>query len=328
MMTRAQLVEDRTLVRDRAVGSLIGLAVGDSFGDAARMQANRESYGFITDFNAGSTWSTDDTEFALLTAKTLVGCKGKLTTDDVVSAWFEDVVVQDEFKRGGASEIAAAINLRRGLRPPQSGKFNTFHMSDGTAMRIPPVGIICAGTPQEAAMMAEIDATISHFGDGVWGAQAVAAAVAVAMVDGSFEEIFAAAFSQIPSDSWLYHNMKRAFSIIEDADGSVLESWMQLHDEIRASTWATTAEAIPAAFACLKLEHSDFKSGLVLAGNFARDADTIGAVVGAILGAKYGLSAIPKHWVEKVRYPSGTCLQFTKGIDIVEIGEQLADLIR
>ncbi|MDY0245188.1 MAG: ADP-ribosylglycohydrolase family protein [Sphaerochaeta sp.] len=328
MMRRAQFVEDRTLVRDRAVGALIGLAVGDSFGDAARMQANRESYGFITDFNAGATWSTDDTEFALLTAKTLVACKGKLTTADVVAAWFEDVVVQDEFKRGGASEIAAAINLRRGLRPPQSGKFNTFHMSDGTAMRIPPVGIICAGKPEEAAKMAEIDATISHFGDGVWGAQAVAAAVAVAMVDGSFEEIFDAALSQIPSDSWLYHNMKRAFSIIEEADGSILNSWMQLHDEIRASTWATTAEAIPAAFACLKLEHSDFKSGLVLAGNFARDADTIGAVAGAILGAKYGLSAIPKHWVEKVRYPSGTCLQFTKGIDIVAMGEQLADLIR
>ncbi|MGD9928007.1 MAG: ADP-ribosylglycohydrolase family protein [Sphaerochaeta sp.] len=328
MMRRAQFVEDRTLVRDRAVGGLVGLAVGDSFGDAARMQANREGYGFITDFNAGATWSTDDTEFALLTAKTLIACDGKLTTDDVVAAWFEDVVVQDEFKRGGASEIAAAINLRRGLRPPQSGKFNTFHMSDGTAMRIPPVGIICAGEPEEAAKMAEIDATISHFGDGVWGAQAVAAAVAVAMVDGSFEEIFDAALSQIPSDSWLYHNMKRAFSIIEEADGSILNSWMQLHDEIRASTWATTAEAIPAAFACLKLEHSDFKPGLVLAGNFARDADTIGAVAGAILGAKYGLSAIPKHWVEKVRYPSGTCLQFTKGIDIVAMGEQLADLIR
>jgi ADP-ribosylglycohydrolase len=328
MMTRGQFVKDRALVRDRAVGALIGLAVGDSFGDAARMQANRESYGFITDFNAGATWSTDDTEFALLTAKTLVACEGKLTTADVVAAWFEDVVVQDEFKRGGASEIAAAINLRRGLRPPQSGKFNTFHMSDGTAMRIPPVGIICAGEPEKAAKMAEIDATISHFGDGVWGAQAVAAAVAVAMVDGSFEEIIDAALSQIPSDSWLYHNMKRAFSIIEEADGSILNSWMQLHDEIRASTWATTAEAIPAAFACLKLEHSDFRSGLVLAGNFARDADTIGAVAGAILGAKYGLSAIPKHWVEKVRYPSGTCLQFTKGIDIVAMGEQLADLIR
>jgi len=93
------------------------------------------------------------------------------------------------------------------------------------------------------------------------------------------------------------------------------------------STWATTAEAIPAAFACLKLEHSSFKKGVILAGNFARDADTIGAVAGAILGAKYGIESIPDKWVQKTRYPSGTCLGFTKGIDIIEMGKQLADLI-
>ena len=327
MMKRNDFVTDRALVNDRAKGALIGLAIGDSFGDAARMQANRESYGFITDFNAGATWSTDDTEFALLTAKTLIKVKGNLTTESVVEAWFEDVVVQDEFKRGGQSEIAAANNLRKGLRPPQSGKFNTFHLSDGTAMRIPPVGIICAGDPQKAIAMAEIDASISHSDDGIWGAQAVAAAVAVAMVDGSWEEIFEAALAPIPSDSWLHYNMIRALEIVDKANGNILDCWMALHDEIKASTWATTAEAIPAAFGCLRLCHDDFRSALVLAGNFARDADTIGAVAGAILGAKYGLSAIPEHWVEKVRYPSGTCLQFTKGLDILAMGEQLADLI-
>ncbi|NCC63456.1 MAG: ADP-ribosylglycohydrolase family protein [Spirochaetia bacterium] len=327
MIGRNEFISDRALVRDRAKGALIGLAIGDSFGDAARMQANRESYGFITDFNAGASWSTDDTEFALLTAKTLINAKGNLTTEAVVEAWFEDVVVQDEFKRGGQSEIAAANNLRKGLRPPQSGKFNTFHLSDGTAMRIPPVGIICAGDMQKAIAMAEIDASISHSEDGVWGAQAVAAAVAVAMVDGSWDEIFEAALAPIPSDSWLYYNMKRAMSIVDKAGGNILDCWMDLHDEIRASTWATTAEAIPAAFGCLRLCHDDFRSALVLAGNFARDADTIGAVAGAILGAKYGLSAIPEHWVEKVRYPSGTCLQFTKGLDILAMGDQLADLI-
>jgi ADP-ribosylglycohydrolase len=327
MMKRNDFVTDRALVNDRAKGALIGLAIGDSFGDAARMQANRESYGFITDFNAGATWSTDDTEFALLTAKTLIKVKGNLTTESVVEAWFEDVVVQDEFKRGGQSEIAAANNLRKGLRPPQSGKFNTFHLSDGTAMRIPPVGIICAGDPQKAIAMAEIDASISHSDDGIWGAQAVAAAVAVAMVDGSWEEIFEAALAPIPSDSWLHYNMIRALEIVDKANGNILDCWMALHDEIKASTWATTAEAIPAAFGCLRLCHDDFRSALVLAGNFARDADTIGAVAGAILGAKYGLSAIPEHWVEKVRYPSGTCLQFTKGLDILAMGDQLADLI-
>lgn len=328
MITRKDLVANQSLAREKAVGALIGLAIGDSFGDAARMERNRVYYGITTDFNSGASWSTDDTEFALLTAKTLIRCKGNLTTDDVVAAWFEDVVVQDEYKRGGASEKAAADNLRAGLRPPLSGKFSTFHMSDGTAMRIPPVGIICAGDPEKAIALAEIDASISHYADGIWGAQAVAAAVSVAMVDGTMDEIIDAAMMPIPHDSWLYHNMNLAFELIEKANGNLLDCWMPLHDALRASVWATTAEAIPSAFAALKLAHDDFRSGVVLAGNFARDADTIGAVAGSILGAKYGLSAIPAKWVEKVRHPSGTCLQFTKGLDIVKMGEELAELIR
>jgi ADP-ribosylglycohydrolase len=246
----------------------------------------------------------------------------------VVKAWFEDVVVQDEYKRGGASEKAAADNLRAGLRPPLSGKFSTFHMSDGTAMRIPPAGIISAGDPKHAVALAEIDASISHYADGIWGAQAVAAAVASAMADGTIEEIINAAMEPIPQDSWLYHNMRLAFELVENAKGNILDCWMPLHDALRASAWATTAEAIPSAFACLKLAHTDFRSGVILAANFARDADTIGAVAGSILGAKFGVSGIPPAWVEKVRYPSGTCLQFTKGLDILAIAGQLAALIR
>ena len=44
------------------------------------------------------------------------------------------------------------------------------------------------------------------------------------------------------------------------------------------------------------------------------------------MGAKYSIDGIPEHWVKKVRYPSGTCLQFTKGLDIIEIAEKLAEL--
>lgn len=328
MITRQDLINNRVLTESRAVGSICGLAIGDSFGDASRKQENRENYGITTDFNRGAAWSTDDTEFALLTAKTLIRCKGELTTQCVVDAWFEDVAVQDEFKRGGASEISAAMNLRRGLRPPLTGKFSTFHMSDGAAMRIAPVGIVCAGDPERAAAMAEIDASISHYADGIWGAQAVAAAVSIAMVDADMDEIIDTSMRFIPKDSWLYANMITAFEIIEKSGGSIIDSWMPLHDALLASTWATTAEAIPSAFACLKLAGRDFKSGVILAGNFGRDADTIGAVAGAILGAKYGVEAIPANWVEKTRYPSGTCLQFAKGLDMISIGQQLADLIR
>jgi ADP-ribosylglycohydrolase len=328
MITRQKLIQDRGLAEDKAVGALVGLAVGDSFGDAARMQDNRVNYGITMDFSEGATWSTDDTEFALLTAKTLIACGGELTTDAVVAAWMTDVVVQDEYQRGGASEKAAADNLRAGLRPPESGKFSTFHMSDGTAMRIPPVGVLCAGDPKRAAALAEIDASISHYADGIWGAQAVAAAVAVAMVDGTIDEIIEAAMEPIPRDSWLYRNMRLAFDLVDAAGGRLEDCWMPLHDKLRASVWATTAEAVPSAFAVLKLVNRDFRSGVVAAGNFGRDADTIGAIVGSILGAKYGLASIPVRWTEKVRRPTGTCLQFTKGLDIVETGRELARLIR
>ena len=325
MLDVKALRENKELRENRACGALSGLAIGDSFGDAARMQSNRENYGITTDFNSGAAWSTDDTEFALLTAKTLINTKGNFTSEDVVNAWLEDVVVQDEFKRGGKSEIRAAENLKRGIRPPESGKFNTFHMSDGTAMRIPPVGIVCAGNEDKALELARIDAEVSHYRDGVWGAQVVALAVSLAMVDAPWDEIFEKSISIIPKDSWLYYSMNRAMEIVEGKD--VLDAWMPLHDELVTSTWATTAEAIPAAFACLKLEHSSFKKGVILAGNYARDADTIGAVAGSILGAKYGLTSIPDKWVQKTRFPSGTCLQFTKGLDILEMGKQLADLI-
>lgn len=328
MLTKTELLADKTLLRDKAYGAMIGLAIGDSLGDAARKQENRENYGFTTDFTSGASWSTDDTEFALLTAQILIDSGGKPNTRDVVDAWMKHVVCHDELNRGGASEREASANLRRGILPPFSGKYNAFGFSDGACMRIAPVGIICAGEPDKAAEIARVDAELSHYRDGVWGAQAVAAAVAVAMMDATMDEIWAAAMRYIPEDSWLHFAMTTAQCIVKDNNGEVLSAWMPLHDALRTSSWAATPEAIPGAFACLLMQHGDFKKGLVLAGNFARDADTIGAVAGAILGAKYGAAGIPDAWKEKSRYPTGTCLAFTKGIDIYKMSRKLADLIQ
>ena len=327
MLTREEFIQDRERVFDKVYGALSGLAIGDSFGDASRKQENRANYAITTDFNKGASWSTDDTEFALLTAKTLIRCGGKLTTEECVRSWMEDVVTQDEYKRGGASEIEAANNLRKGLLPPLSGKFNAFHMSDGSSMRIGPIGIICAGDPEKAKEYARIESEVSHYRDGVWGAQAVAAAVAVAMVDGSIDEIIDAAMSAIPEESWLYYNMTQAFAMLEKSGGNILDIWMDLHDFLWTSSWATTAEAIPSAFACLKAKNDDFRTGITLAGTFGREAETIGAVAGVILGAKYGAKGIPERWIEKTRYPSGTCLTFTKGIDIRSYAEKMTDII-
>ena len=327
MIARENFIKERSRVFQKTYGALSGIAIGDSFGDAARKEENRANYQITTDFNSGASWSTDDTEFALLTASTIIRCHGRLTSEECVKSWMENVVVQDEYKRGGASEIEAANNLRKGIKPPFSGKYNTFHQSDGACMRIGPIGILCAGDVERAAEYARIEAEISHFRDGVWGAQAVAAAVATAMVDGTIEEILDASVSVIPEESWLYYNIQKAFEILDTHNGNLLDAWMELHDELRTSAWATTAEALPSALICLKAVHDDFRKGVIAAGNFGRDADTIGAIVGCILGAKYGADKIPDKQINKTRYPSGTCLQFTKGIDIRDYAEKMTDII-
>lgn len=328
MITRNDLIQNRELALDKAIGALSGLAIGDSFGDAARGPENQRDYGITTDFNKGASWSTDDTEFALMTAKLLIEHEGEFSSDDVVDMWFRYVATEDELRRGGVSEVEACNNLRKGLRPPQSGMFNAYYMSDGAAMRTGPIGIVCAGDPERAARLAETDARVSHYREGIWGAQVVAVAVSMAMVDASIEEIVTEVKKFIPEDGWLMETFNRAQKIVENANGDIADAWMPLHNELFSTHRSTVAEAIPEVFGSLMLENKSFKSGLILAANFGRDADTIGAIAGAVLGAKYGAKNIPEKWINKTRYPSGTCLGFTKGIDILEYAQQLAALIR
>ena len=327
MKTRQEMVQDRETFLDRARGVMSGLAIGDSFGDASRKPDNQLAYGITTDFGEGASWSTDDTEFGLLTAQTLIEANGRLTPEIVAEAWKKHVVTQgEELNRGGNSEMEAAANLRRGLMPPYTGLYNAYAFSDGAAMRAAPIGIVFAGDLPGAAQAAETDASISHCRDGVWGAQSVACAVAAAVACASFEEILDAALYPVPKTSWYYYTFQLAMDIVRQADGRLLDAWMPLHDRLATRYKASVPEAVSQAFGVLALSHEDFRTGVITAGNFGRDADTIAAICGAVLGGMYGYKAIPARWAEKTRYPSGTCLPMARGIDLLEIAGKLCAL--
>lgn len=327
MKTRQEMVQDRETFLDRARGVMSGLSIGDSFGDASRKPDNQLAYGITTDFGEGASWSTDDTEFGLLTAQTLIEANGRLTPEIVAEAWKKHVVTQgEELNRGGNSEMEAAANLRRGLMPPYTGLYNAYAFSDGAAMRAAPIGIVFAGDLPGAAQAAEIDASISHCRDGVWGAQSVACAVAAAVAGASFEEILDAALYPVPKTSWYYYTFQLAMDIVRQADGRLLDAWMPLHDRLATRYKASVPEAVSQAFGVLALSHEDFRTGVITAGNFGRDADTIAAICGAVLGGMYGYKAIPARWAEKTRYPSGTCLPMARGIDLLEIAGKLCAL--
>jgi ADP-ribosylglycohydrolase len=311
---------------DRSTGCLIGLAIGDAFGDAARDPDNQFLYGITTDFPEKPTGSTDDTEFALLAAEILLKSNGLPSREHVTDAWRTHVLVEDELKRGGASELDAAANIRRGLLPPESGRYHVFTASDGAAMRAAPAGIVAVGDPNRAAQLAERDAEISHCGDGIWGAQAVAAAISVAIAGGTVTDVFEEGVSRAPEGSWFSHNFNQAKLLIDKHGQDLHSVWMELHQVLRSEYKSSVPEAVVSAFVVYLLTDGDFRDGIIYAGNFGRDSDTIGAIAGALAGATGGLSSIPQNWVDRVRRPSGTCLQFASQRDIIEVAQQLTRL--
>jgi ADP-ribosylglycohydrolase len=327
MLTRKQLAENPAYCRDKALGCLAGLAIGDSLGDQARSPENHSRYGITREFHDTANQSTDDTEFALLTAVACMEARDDLTPEVLVEMWRCHVlVVPDLGPKAGIPLHGAAENLRRGILPPHSGSDNCDNYDDGAAMRVAPIGVICAGDPARAARWAAADASISHAQDGLWGAQAIAASIAVAMVDGSIDEIIDAGMALIPEDSWLGRWMARSRAICNET-GDLKRAWNRLHDELWTAVRCSNPEALAQTYALFRLTEGDFANGVVAAANFGRDADTLAALVGALAGARYGASTIPKDWIEKTRRPSGQCLPFTASLDIVEVASKLADLI-
>lgn len=84
-------------------------------------------------------------------------------------------------------------------------------------------------------------------------------------------------------------------------------------DEIKGSGYVV--ESLEASLWCFH-KTDNFKEAILKAVNLGDDADTTGAIVGQFAGAHYGLSGIPKSWVEKV----------TMKDKIIELADRLFEL--
>lgn len=314
-------------VFNKAYGSIMGLAIGDALGSPVegwKADEIRKKIGWISDFLTDEPVGTDDTEYALLTAQLLIRYGDLLTPEHVAAEW-RSLIETNQMFGGGFSETAAIENLKASVGPPLSGRKNPEMWSDGSAMRVSPVGVFCAGDPEKAAWLAKVNSVISHAKDGIYSAQAVAASVAVAMVTNSFSKAIRAGMDWVPKDSWTYRMIAHAVEVGSGCP-SLKEAALQLHDQVSIHHyyWVDVGpEAVALAFGALAAAKGDYEQSVLCSVNCGRDADTIAAIAGGIAGALNGIQRIPEKWIQRIRPAKGECIGTVADADIRNVVQQL-----
>ncbi|MCX5047483.1 MULTISPECIES: ADP-ribosylglycohydrolase family protein [unclassified Streptomyces] len=227
--------------------------------------------------------------------------------------------------RARISVRAGLGNLATGLRPPATGHDNPHYFDDAACVRACVLAVAHPGAPRLAADLAEFDARYTQDGDGVRGARAMAAALALALAGEDVGTCVAAALTELPEATEIGRNARHALKLAANAETAftlipLLEH--QIVDHVY-SYGIAAAETVPVALALATASGGRIAEAVPAAACLSRVADSAPALAGALTGALGGGDSIPPSWREACRTLSGCALPRLTGTDLVELAELL-----
>lgn len=285
---------------DRFQGCLLGVAVGDALGqpiEAFPPERLRQEFGQIRDFMAGDPrlpiplgpgqW-TDDTQMTLDILRSL-NRRGAVDPEDIAAEFIRDHWGEG-IRFSGFTVKYSLLRLRRGVPWQESGLDDPMTAGNGAAMRIAPVGLFdCLNLErlQEDVRLASI---ITHrHPEAVSGAQAIAYLVARAACGTLDPGTILAETWDFVGDCRVCDNLRRAAELYRE-DCETQEALRKL------GTTGYIVHTVAAAAYCFLKTPRDFERTVIEAVMGGNDADTTGAVAGAISGAFNGIGAVPDRW--------------------------------
>jgi ADP-ribosylglycohydrolase len=304
---------------------------------------------------------SDDAEWAAFTAEAVLAARGAQLSDlsrdrrvraAVDLAWMS-LASEISSAAARAPEVESAVvplrarisvraglgNLATGLRPPATGHDNPHFFDDAACGRACVLAVVHPGDPAGAADLAEYDARYTQDGDGVHGARAMAAAVALALAGAPAADCVEAALRQLPEGSEIARNAAHAVALARAARASapagsgshgqafglvpLLEH--QIIDHVY-SYGIAAAETVPVALALVLASDGALDEVVPAAACLSRVADSAPALAGALAGAIGGAGALPDSWRAACRTLVGCALPRLADTDLVELAGSLAGI--
>lgn len=304
---------------DRAAGVLLGLGAGDALGvpyefaaPPAMGELAEMKGGGLGNFRPGE-WS-DDTSMAMAIAE-VAATGADLTTEHALDAvalgflrWYDDgpadigiqtsAVLGATRRRLAEGDGGAARVMRE--QAAAYARSNPRSAGNGALMRTAPVALAHLDDRERLAAAARLVAGLTH-ADPLAGDSCVlwCEAIRVAVLDGRFD--VSSGLDLLPEDrrsDW----SRRLDEALEPVDGGAVPgarftpngftvTALQAAVASIALTPEPPDEPASGSYPCLHLQ-----SALHNAVRIGHDTDTVAAIAGSLLGARWGASAVPWRW--------------------------------
>lgn len=281
-----------TSLRDRYVGCLLGLAVGDALGTTVEFRP-RGSFEPLTDMIGGGPFGlkpgqwTDDTSMALCLAESLLARGGFDARDQMgryLNWWKWGYLSSTGTCFDIGATVLSALERFESSGEPYSGSLDPETAGNGSLMRLAPVTLFYGPNIDEVVQFSAQSSRTTH------GApEAVECCQLLGFV-------LARCFAEMPKHEVLDGSGLALTEpkVLELAAGHYLN---KSRNEVRGSGYAVAS--LEAALWCFHTT-STFEAALLKAANLGEDADTTAAIVGQVAGAFYGVQGIPATWLEKL----------------------------
>ena len=300
---------DADELTDKVQGTMFGLAVGNLLGLPVEghwySDIDRRYPDGVRNIDPNEKYRLMDDDLAQAVS---LG-EALAFNSDLMHGFAERMIVWYEMNARGCGHTTARVirELMAGVPPPDAAR-NVYIELDGIApngavMRCAPVAIASLNDPRSLVRQSAISAVVTHFAPICqWSCILVNAVIALhcqgirpdlaaiydaTMRDGMPNLLAQSESDGIPSD---------VFAAI--AEGKNLPDsmeWLCVDQRMIGHTLLATQVGLWAVRTPL-----GFEDALVEVVSCGGDTDTNGAVAGAVLGARYGKSAIPTRWLECV----------------------------
>jgi ADP-ribosyl-[dinitrogen reductase] hydrolase len=282
---------------DRARGVLLGLACGDALGrpvefsSAAQIEAE---HGRLTEMVGQGTWNqpagtiTDDTEQALCIARSLIDQQGFDPSDiaDRFVAWYES----DPFDIGRMT-MRSLSRLNHGDDWDEAGQAvweqsrEGQNAGNGSVMRCPPLAIPYATDWGHLDEVSRQSSQITHADPRCTAGCAILNLTVAALLDDADTPL---------QDALDY--------VGPNAPDELVTALEPLARGDSPDTLETSGYVVHSLQTALHdgLVADSVEDAIVTAVNRGGDTDTIGAIAGAVAGARFGASQLPDRWLDAI----------------------------